>query len=159
MFPVIITGHRIHRVYEKHKDDIIAQIDCELHELMDAYDNNIEIITGMALGPDVWFAELGLKYGLPVHAYIPFKGQEKFWTREEQAHYRSILHRAEKVIVVSDTPSKKAYLQRNTEMMKAAKHCIAIYDKNRIRSGTGHVVNNITKYGLSLYLIDLGEYE
>lgn len=159
MFPVMITGHRIHSVYEKYKDDIVTQIDCELHELMDAYDNKIILITGMALGPDQWFAELGLKYGLPVHAYIPFVGQEKFWTRMEQARYRSILHRAEKVIVVSNTQSKSAYLQRNIEMMKAAKHCIAVYDKKRVRSGTGHTVNNIAKYGLSLYLIDLEEYE
>lgn len=158
MFPVMITGHRIHRVYEKHKDDIIAQIDCELHELMDAYDNKIVLITGMALGPDQWFAELGLKYGLRVHTYIPFVCQEKFWTRMEQAHYKSILHSAENIVVVSDTQSKRAYLQRNIEMMKAAKHCIAVYDKKRVRSGTGHTVNNITKYGLSLYLIDLEEY-
>ena len=159
MFPVMVTGHRIHRMYEKHKDDIITQIDCELHELMDAYDNKITLITGMALGPDQWFAELGLKYGLPVHAYIPFVGQEKFWTRMEQARYRSTLSNMEKVIVVSNVRNSKAQLERNIEMIKAAKHCIAVYDKNRIRSGTGHVINNITKYGLSLHLIDLGEYE
>ncbi|NOR85386.1 DUF1273 family protein [archaeon] len=155
----MITGHRIHHVYEKHKDDIIAQIDCELHELMDAYGDNIKIITGMALGPDQWFAELGLKYGLPVYAYIPFVGQEKFWTRMEQARYRSTLSDMKKVIVVSNVRNSKAQLERNIEMMKAAKHCIAVYDKKRTRSGTSHVINNITKYRLSLHLIDLGEYE
>ena len=155
MFPVMITGHCIHRTYEKNKENIIGQIDRELHELMDTYGDKIILITGMALGPDQWFAELGLKYGLQVHAYIPFAGQEKFWTRMEQARYRSILTDAERVVVVSNIRNKKAYIERNIEMLKIAKHCIAVYDKKRNRSGTGHVVNNISKYRLSLHLIDL----
>ena len=157
MFPVMITGHRVHKSYAENKDDIVAQIDTEFHELMDVYGDNIILITGMALGPDQWFAELGLKYGLTVHAYIPFVGQEKSWTRMEQASYRTTLEEVEKVIVVSNIRNSNVYIERNIEMLKAAKHCIAIYDKSR--SGTGYVVNNTSKYSVSLKLIDLEEYK
>jgi hypothetical protein len=36
--------------------------------------NPTAIVSGMAIGWDTWLAEMAIDLGIPLHAYVPFKG-------------------------------------------------------------------------------------
>lgn len=50
-----------------------------------------EVISGMALGFDMIWAEEALELEIPVHAAVPFEGQERTWPKASQARYRALL--------------------------------------------------------------------
>ena len=50
-----------------------------------------EVVSGMALGFDMIWAEEALELEIPVTAAIPFEGQERTWPRASQARYHEIL--------------------------------------------------------------------
>ena len=153
VYKIMITGHRPQKLP---KDSVhyikLAMLD-RVQALVDEYGTDLVLITGMALGPDQWFAEIGLKFGIPVHAYLPFKGQEKYWSEIAKSHYRNLLDHVANVTVISDTQSRNAYLSRNIAMVEQSDHCIAVWDGGT-HSGTGHAVRNARERGVSLDIID-----
>jgi len=153
---VMITGHRPDRLGGYNENNTIAQrIKEELkaqitHLLADHPD--LELITGLAQGVDTWFAEIGLENDIPVHAYIPFSGQQSRWPKAAQDRYSSLLRRCSSAKTICDHPSKKAFLERNDAMIHDCEMAIAVWDGSQ-NSGTGYTVRRIQKSGKSVVVL------
>lgn len=85
-------------------------------------------ISGMAIGADQLFAEICIEKGIPVHAYIPFLGQDNRWSTSMKARYNDILSHCEKKVIVCDSASIAAFQTRNVAMVDASTRAIAVYD-------------------------------
>ncbi len=116
---LMITGNR------KLHDPIAIRI--QLSDLIDERRPDIAI-SGMATGTDQIFAEICIEKGIPLHAYIPFSGQENRWSVGLQRRYRELLTHCKKKVIVCDSASKQAFQNRNVAMVKAANRAIAVTD-------------------------------
>ena len=102
-------------------------------------------LSGMALGVDLWCAQIVLSLkeknpALRLHCILPCKGQEVKWPKAEQEQYHSILKRADEVVYVSRDYHPDCMLERNRYMVDRASILLAVYNGTR-RSGTGMTVN------------------
>lgn len=101
-------------------------------------------ITGMALGWDTRFALAALAVGIPLHAAVPFEGQERIWPWQSQQLFRSILSRCASVTVISEGGfSKKAMQDRNQWMVDRAARICAMWDGSP--GGTGNCIRYAEK--------------
>lgn len=152
---LMITGHRPNRLGGYGMDSpIVKSIDVELRKIVSALDPDTDVvICGMAQGVDQLFAEICMEFGIPVHAYIPFDGQESRWPDRAKSTYRSLLHRCADVVICSCHPSKSAFLRRNAVMVKAADRAIAVWDGSP--GGTGATVSMIKLSGKDLHVISV----
>jgi len=116
---LMVTGNR------KLQDP--AAIRIQLSDFIDEHRPDIAI-SGMATGTDQLFAEICIEKGIPLHAYIPFSGQESRWSAGSQKRYRELLMHCEKKVIVCDAASKQAFQDRNVAMVKAANRAIAVTD-------------------------------
>lgn len=110
---VMITGHRPDRLGGYNELNPIAmrvkdEMKKELKKIVDKNDD-VELISGMALGADQWFAEIGYDMGLKIHSYIPFVGQEKKWDERMKKHYWDLVVPSQ-MKVTGCKPSREAYL-------------------------------------------------
>lgn len=98
------------------------------------------VLTGMALGTDQAAAEAALELGLPVEAWIPFRGMEARWPVAAQRKFSDLLSRCRSVQVVSQGGySSQAMYRRNEQMIGAANAGAVIWD-GRPGGGTWHGV-------------------
>ena len=112
------------------------------------------VISGMALGWDMAWAEAAIMMRIPVIAAVPFAGQESAWPASSQARYRSILGACSETIVVCDGGYSPWKMQKRNEWM--VDHCdylIALWDGtaggtgNCVRYAKGNVpVHNLWSY-------------
>jgi len=140
---LMVTGNR------QLKDP--AKIRHELEELINRRKPDIAI-SGMATGADQIFAEICIEKGIPVHAYIPFLGQETRWPTRVQKRYADILRRCEKKIIVCDHSSKEAFHIRNAAMVAASTRAIAVHDGGI--GGTSSTINRIKRASMPYVVID-----
>lgn len=115
-------------------------------------------LSGMALGVDVWAAEmvLGLKKKNPalhLHCILPCEGQEVKWPVAEQERYHSILRQADELIYVSRAYHRDCMLERNRYMVDRASMLLAVYN-GTYRSGTGATVRYAKERGREIIVID-----
>lgn len=102
------------------------------------------VISGMALGWDQELADAAQWLGLPVWAYIPFRGQEGKWNKEAQKRYNYILNNCAKVVVCSHGDYNPWKMQvRNEHMVDAADVVLALWDGSS--GGTGNCVQYATQ--------------
>lgn len=157
---VMITGHRPSRLGGYRPNPLTTKIKHWLgNTLKFAFnaDENLEIISGMALGVDQWWAESGIRLGLPVHAYIPFKNQEKIWPLSSQQKYRNILSKVTTQKTISQNTNSgwgRAMQLRNKAMVDNADWCIAVWDGTP-KGGTWNCIQYIRKKDKFLYLYNL----
>lgn len=117
-----------------------------------------DYLSGMALGTDLWSAQIVLdlqrKYpALKLHAILPCEGQESKWMAPAQAQYRAILEQASNVVYVSRTYKSNCMLERNRYLAGHASILLAVYNGTQ-RSGTGATVNYARKLGRKIIVID-----
>lgn len=111
--------------------------------------NVTEVITGMALGVDTAaaLAVLDLKdqgYDIRLHCAIPCRNQESRWLPESQRLYKSILDRADLVILVTDAPYSPWLMQtRNQYIVNISDQMLAIWDGSR--GGTANCIDYAQK--------------
>ena len=88
------------------------------------------VISGMALGWDMALAEAATSLLIPLHAYVPFKGQESRWNAAYQTQYHNLLSCADEVIVLSQTNDNAAAKMqaRNVAMMNNTDAVLAMWD-------------------------------
>src|ERR1700723_3872457 len=60
-----------------------------------------KVLSGMALGSDMWFAHIAYKLKIPFDAIVPCDGQELIWPAASQKTYNSLIKFASEVVVVS----------------------------------------------------------
>ena len=117
-----------------------------------------EWLSGMALGTDLWGAEIVLSLkkknpALRLHCILPCEGQEVKWPKAEQERYRSILRQADEVVYVSRAYHSDCMLERNRYMVDRASILLAVYN-GAYRSGTGATVRYAQKSNRKVIIID-----
>ena len=134
---VAATGHRPHKL-----GGYGAEVDGRLRALAQrviATLHPTEVISGMALGWDMAWAEAALALGVPLLVAIPFQGQESHWPEESQKRYGGILDQARSVEIVSSGGYAAYKMQIRNEWM--VNHCgvlISLWDGSE--GGTGNCV-------------------
>lgn len=91
-----------------------------------------KIITGMALGWDLAWAQAGLLLKIPVIAAIPFKGQEGKWPQSSQDYYNNILDQCSEVVEVNP-PGYQIWkmFKRNEYMVDNSDVVVALWDGSK----------------------------
>ena len=115
-------------------------------------------LSGMALGVDLWCAQIVLSLkeknpALRLHCSLPGEGQEVKWPKAEQEQYHSILKRADEVVYVSRDYHPDCMLERNRYMVDRASILLAVYN-GTYRSGTAMTVRYAKEQGTKIMIID-----
>lgn len=119
---VAATGHRLHLLPGYRGDGSSQRLRTALLETaMDALDqwNPDLVISGMATGWDMAVAFAAMVTNRPFHAYVPFEGQSRLWSRTDQEAYRGLLDEAADVRVISPVERRSAYAERDQAMVDA----------------------------------------
>lgn len=112
-----------------------------------------KVISGMALGFDMWLANVAILLGIPFIAAVPFAGQEKAWPDKSQRVFNKLLEKAAEVVIVSEGGYTAAKMQvRNEWMVDRADKVIAVWDGTP--GGTGNCVEYAKKTGKEILRID-----
>ena len=143
------TGHRPKSFpwkYDETASDCVLLKKVLLEQITELTNKGVtEFISGMALGVDIWAAQmvLDLKKENPLVKLccaLPCDNQEKMWPSFVKKQYHSILEQADKVIHVGREYTNECMLARNRYMVDHATILLAVYNGKR-RSGTGMTVN------------------
>lgn len=133
------TGHRPHKLHygfeEDHPDCIKLKIQIAL-EIQAMIGKGCDtFITGMALGTDIWCAELVLDLRranpekcLKLVAAIPYEGQADRWNRDYQERYYNILSKADHVATLTAHYYEGCMQERNRYMVNHSAHMIAVFN-------------------------------
>lgn len=133
---IAATGHRPSKLgcgYGNNMHDALTRLACNyLDQVQPA-----SIISGMALGWDQAFAEAGLMLGLPVHAAVPFSGQESQWPTRSKVQWARLIAGCASVTIVCDGGYAPFKMQvRNEWMVDRATRICALWDGSP--GGTGN---------------------
>jgi len=87
------------------------------------------VVSGMAQGVDMIYAEAALLWGAKLICALPFHGHYVLWEREQIERYKSVVDRASKIVYVDEARgySAGAYQKRNEWIVSNVQHLIA-YD-------------------------------
>lgn len=103
-----------------------------------------EFYSGMALGVDMWAAEIVLELKkeypkLKLTAVVPCPEQADRWSEEHKARYQSILDRCDKTITTSPSYTRGCMHKRNRALVDLCDVLIAVFDGTK--GGTMQTVN------------------
>ena len=115
-------------------------------------------LSGMALGADLWAAEIVLNLreknpALTLHCILPCEEQDRKWPTSAREKYRSILERANDTVLLGKAYNQHCMLDRNRYMVDHASVLLAVYNGTH-RSGTGATVRYAEKQGKEIFIID-----
>lgn len=126
---VAATGHRPDKL-----GGYLDSVDVRLRRLAEAYLNRnygkiTGVISGMALGWDLAWAEQALAMQIPLIAAVPCDDQEKPWPLQSRQRYNNILAKAMTVVIVSSGPYAPWKMQaRNKWMVDRSRRLASLYD-------------------------------
>lgn len=135
------TGHRPKYCPCGYKDDHPW-----LNNLKKRIENELEVkevkrvISGVALGFDMWLAEAALKLGIPLHCYVPYSEQGKKWPEQSRKRLANILYAAEIVVHVSTSYTQDCFLKRDRLMVEDSDEILALWNPEVISGGTFYTV-------------------
>lgn len=138
---IAITGHRPNKLGNEYgmNGPVSAKIYKKLDELVTEL-KPTKIISGMALGVDMIFANLAINKKIPFIAAIPFIGQEKKWPISSQKVYNKMLSYAYRQTVICSGGYASWKMQaRNEAMVDSCDLLIAVWDGTE--GGTYNCVN------------------
>lgn len=115
-------------------------------------------ISGMALGTDLWAAQIVLDLrkknpALKLCCALPCAGQEKKWPPKTQELYLTILRQADNVVYVSRMYHSDCMLNRNRYMVNYSSILLAVYN-GEYKTGTGMTVRYAKDKHRKIILID-----
>lgn len=155
------SGHRPHKLPEN-GDEKSNQIMLCKHFLFSEIDRAVadgyrEFLCGMAMGTDLWCAEivLSLRRSRPqisLHAVLPWRTQAADWPRDWQLRYCAALEQADEVTALSEYYYKGCFLVRNQFLVSHASRLIALCTAGR--GGTGETLRMAQKAGLEIVCHD-----
>ena len=144
------TGHRpgkleideeeVKKLLEKAVDDAISK-------------GYVTFITGMAMGTDIWAAEIILKRkkkNKEIHLVcaLPHPGFESRRSLSEKAKFYKILRKADMVKEINDHYFPGCYQVRNQWMVDRSNLLIAVF--NGVRGGTKNTIDYANKNGVEV---------
>lgn len=118
---ISITGHRPNGLPKQYGYNLNNEAWSKLKEYIEVTieecykyatpNEELTLVTGMALGVDTAFWEVAAKLrknnkNIKIEAAVPFVGQEKKWTHESQKQYKQMLSESDKVTIVSEGGTK-----------------------------------------------------
>lgn len=150
---IAVTGHRnLNKEYDG-IGPMSTWIKKEVNNILDKH-GPVMLISGMALGVDILFAEIAIERNLDLLAAIPCRGQEKVWPSKSQDRYNKILRyeNCEKVHV-SENYSGWAMQKRNEYMVDNSDLLIAVWNHIAI-GGTYNCVKYAKKVNKEIIRIN-----
>lgn len=143
---IMVTGHRPQKLGGFKVNPTQTFVKEQLERVIKKLDNgSVELVTGMALGVDQWFCEIGLGLGLKVHAYLPCKGQSKKWDKNAQEKHKELTLQCDWRLISKDTyQGPHQLLNRNTAMVSDSNIAIIVWD-GKENGGTWDAVQKIRK--------------
>lgn len=153
---IACTGHRPQKIGNEWNGvgPVSNMIGVELAAVIKKY-NPERILSGMALGVDMLWAEVGINIDVTVVACIPCKDQEKIWRSESQARYHAILldpHVTQ--VLVSEEPYRPELMDLRSRWM--VDHCqmlVSVWDGSQ--GGTANCVAYAQQVKKPIFPIDL----
>lgn len=142
------TGHRPNSFpwgYNETAQDCVLLKKVLAEQIASLVDDGVTgFISGMALGVDLWAAQIVLDLrkknpAVKLCCALPCEGQEKKWPAKTQEQYRNILQQADKTVYVSRTYTSSCMLDRNRWMVNHSTILLAVYN-GAYKSGTGMTV-------------------
>lgn len=151
MRKIAVTGHRPNKLYGYNLKNekwisLGFQMRNFLKDRLNMY-NEIECITGMALGVDQLFGLVALKlkkenYNVKICSAIPCRGQELKWPNKD--YWQRIYDNADEIIYVHDGPYTNTCMQeRNIFMVDRADEILAVW--NGTSGGTKNCIDYAKK--------------
>lgn len=113
---IAVTGHRPHKLGNEYSMDglvskkVYAELLSQVLLLKPCM-----MISGMALGVDMIFAQVAIDLKIPFTAAVPFLGQESKWPQASKDVYNAILSKAEKIVTVSPGHYASFKMQKRNE--------------------------------------------
>lgn len=148
------TGHRDLPVHKT--GEIAANTAREVRSLI--INRGIRFFgVGGAIGYDTLAAQvlLGLRETvfpqIRVVLVYPFDGFTSLWTPQQKADYCSLLPKYDKIVCVSDTAGKQAYLARDRHLVDGSAYCISYC--TRRNGGTAYTLRYAKSQGLEIHNI------
>ena len=151
---------RKHRCcFTGHRPDKMEQGEKEIKQLLekaidDAIENGfITFITGMAMGTDIWAAEIVLerkKTNSELHLIcaLPHPGFEKPRSMAEKMRFNRIIKKADLVKEINDHYFRACYQVRNEWMVDRSNLVIAVF--NGQKSGTKNTIDYAKKRSIAV---------
>lgn len=147
MFRVSFTGHRPDKLpFFGEEDPMCVQLKERLANIIRKLieDGADEFYSGMALGVDMWAAEIVLELkkdypNIKLTAVIPCPEQADRWSAEHRERYQSILERCDKTITTSPSYTKGCMMKRNRALVELCDILVAVFDGSK--GGTMQTVN------------------
>lgn len=142
---ISITGHRPNGLPREYGYNLNNDAWTKLKEYIEVtieecykyatQNEELTLVTGMALGVDTVFWEVAAKLrksnkNIRIEAALPFIGQEKKWTEESQKQYKQMLSESNKVTIVSEGGfATYKMMARNRYMVNKSDIVIAVICK------------------------------
>jgi len=142
------TGHRPKFCPCKYKDDHPWLAD--LKDRLRSFLSNQECIvrSGMALGWDLWLAEVALELGIEVHAYVPFQGQAQNWPTKSRKKYEKVINQVGEIHYTSEEYYPNVFLDRDIQLIEGSNEVLALLNPEAKTGGTYYTVNEAKKRGI-----------
>lgn len=148
--PYIIdeTDERCLRIKERLKEEI---------ELLIKEKGTTHFISGMALGIDIYAAEIVLELkkqypNVTLEAVIPFEEQANKWKEADRERYYTILEKCDKESMLQKHYSSDCMLKKDHYMVDEADVIIAVWDGSQ--SEAGKTVSYATSQAKSVIVIN-----
>lgn len=151
---IAVTGHRPDKLNGEY--DMRGPTSRMIYNELDKIVGQIspsQMISGMALGVDMIFANVAINRKIPFIAAIPFEGQESKWPESSQRTYRKMLSYATEIKYVCSPGYAGWKMQKRNEWM--VNNCdvlIAVW--NGTKGGTFNCVNYAVDKGKDIRRID-----
>ena len=107
----------------------------------------------MAIGTDQVAAEILVRRNLKWTAVIPCADQDKLWKPHQRSHYRKLLEKATKQVILYPNYSPGVMHVRNLWMVKRADICLAVFsgDPHGVGGGTASTFKMAHDRNLLIY--------
>lgn len=140
---VAFTGHRPSKIggYDPN-NPIRARVKrllfFKLAKYQVLYPEQLQVISGGALGVDQDVADICVQLGIKFRLYLPCNNYAAPWPEASQQHLHNLMDKACRVLYVSDKYTPSCLDKRNRKMVDDCDELVAIWDGSK--SGTGNCV-------------------
>jgi uncharacterized phage-like protein YoqJ len=146
---VMVTGHRPQHLHPSLRPWVRSELERLALKMRDEYAMTVGI-SGMALGPDQWWADAVVEAGLKLWAHVPFPQQPDKWTEDDKAEWSRLCQLADTVKTYGGYYDVKTLHARNDGMIREADAAIAVYDQRKTEGGTASAVRKLARLGLPI---------
>jgi uncharacterized phage-like protein YoqJ len=155
---VSATGHRPDKLNNEYdiKGPLSEKLYLRTKQIVEIINPKL-MISGMALGYDMIFANVAIRSGIPFIAAVPFGGQEQKWPATSQKLYHNILRYADDIVIVSEGGYTARKMQtRNEWMIDKSDIVIAVWDGTT--GGTANAVSYAKQVGKAVLRLNPTEF-